>query len=128
MRFAENDKVLVNACRVPWDEVTIGTVESIVEHPTTEIPVYIVRLETSELVKCFEEDLEEVKPDDIETVTLTREEFVHALAKACTPGALRKLIWKRNVSPLMISELRLAGIIIGHSLENVLFGEKAEND
>lgn len=125
-KFRENMVVGLNVN----NEIKKGTIKTLYE----DVDVAIVEMGNGEIKKAHfieliilteAEPVESVRTD---TITITREDFVHALAQAVTPTELRKLNGSGVLNDHDVFTLALSGIVVGHALENVLFGEKVEND
>lgn len=79
---------------------------------------------------CREEPTktEPSEPVEKSEITITRDEFKKALAKSVSPTTLIKLSGSEDLSPMMLLDLALSGIVIGKSLEKVLFEDYGEDD
>lgn len=131
-KFNEDEKVRVDACRVPWDEVAIGTVETVSINPGLEATMYIVRLESGDLVKCLEEDLEAVEDNveepkeekDVESITITREDY----NKVATSAICADILIEELKNPLLVFKVTPAVVKCIFMLREALFEEYKDND
>jgi hypothetical protein len=124
-KFRENMVVGINVN----NEIQKGTIKTLYE----DVDVAIVEMENGEIKKAHFIELiilKEVEPDEsvrTDTITITRKDFVHALARAVTPTELRKLNGSDVMENRDLFTLAMSGIVVGHALENVLFGEEVKN-
>lgn len=132
-RFNENDKVLVKASRVPWDEVSIGTVEMATYNPGLEVSMYLVRLASGDLVKCLDEDLEEVEEEnveetveekDVESITITKKDFTDVSLDMNIGG----ILFSNLEDPLLVLRVIPAVAEVMVKTREALFERYSKND
>lgn len=112
-KFKENDRVeLISAERM-------GKIDKV--FPFDDEPIYIVRLDSGECVKCYAEDLkivEDKKEESLDVIVIDRKEFNKVVAETISELA------KESKDPSFSVALGLSGVVFGMRLENRLFGRK----
>lgn len=81
--------------------------------------ILIVQLENEDIIKCHAHEVELIREEPTDTITLTREEFQNLAIKVTNPTRYSNDV-KDPTTALMVS---LTGILICRNLEKELFGD-----
>lgn len=91
---------------------------------TRKAYVYDIIPEPKEVKEEPENVQDEREPVENQSITITRKDFIKAVAQAVTPTELLKLNNADALDPEELLILSMSGLVVGKSLENILFGEK----
>lgn len=117
----ENNKILYGTITTLYDGVSVAIVT--LDNGETKKAHFC---ELAILENIQEEPISEPVAND--SITITREDLKQALLEASMPNNLNKLPGSNIMGAQDLLLLSMSGLVVGISLENVLFGEKGEND